>query len=92
MGAFFQKDDPTVLRQKETYRINSEVITSDKDRERSRLESKHSEVLDTRQMQEKYDVTGFGSPYVVVVRKSDNVVGSLEFQHAPRFYFNFQEK
>ena len=92
MGTFFKKDDPTVLRQKETYRINSEVITSDKDRERSRLESKHSEVLDTRQMQEKYAVTGFGAPYVVVTRKSDGIVGSLEFQNAPRFYFNFQEK
>jgi hypothetical protein len=28
---------------------------------------------------------------VVVKRKSDGVVGSLEFQHHPRFYFNFAE-
>ena len=26
---------------------------------------------------------------VVVTRKSDNQKGSLEFQHSPRFYFDF---
>ena len=30
-------------------------------------------------------------PYVVVKRKSDGKKGSLEFQHYPRFYFNFKE-
>ena len=31
-------------------------------------------------------------PYVVVTRKADSVVGSLELQHNPRYYFNFTEK
>lgn len=30
------------------------------------------------------------APLVVVRRKADGVKGSLEFQHNPRFYFNFQ--
>ena len=27
----------------------------------------------------------------IVTRKSDGVVGSLEFQHMPRFYWGFKE-
>jgi hypothetical protein len=34
-------------------------------------------------------VTGFAAPYVVVTRRADGQGGSLEFQHRPRFYFNF---
>jgi len=30
------------------------------------------------------------APFIAVQRKSDGVKGSLEFQHQPRFYFNFQ--
>ena len=33
---------------------------------------------------------GFVAPLIVVRRKSDGVRGSLEFQHDPRLYFNFQ--
>ena len=29
------------------------------------------------------------APFVVVRRKGDGKKGSLEFQHQPRFYFNF---
>ena len=29
------------------------------------------------------------APFVIVQRKSDREKGSLEFQHCPRFYFNF---
>ena len=37
-----------------------------------------------------FEVTGFMAPFVVARRRSDNVVGSLEFTHRPRTYFNFQ--
>jgi hypothetical protein len=40
--------------------------------------------------QKNFDVTGFAAPLVVVNQKSDGMSGSLEFQHRPRFYFNFQ--
>ena len=45
----------------------------------------------TEELQEDFKVIGFQSPYVVVKRKADNILGSLEFQHMPRLYFNFKE-
>jgi hypothetical protein len=57
---------------------------------REALEAKHGQVWDTKQLQEDFYVEGFMAPIVVVTRKLDNVRGSLEFQHSPRFYFNFQ--
>ena len=45
----------------------------------------------TEEMQREFTVTGFAAPFVVVVRKSDGVRGSLEFTHNPRVYFNFAE-
>ena len=32
---------------------------------------------------------GFPAPLVVVRRRSDGVLGTLFFQHEPRFYFGF---
>jgi len=58
---------------------------------RESLEAEHDQVWDTEQISEDFEVTGFMDPFVVVKRKSDGQVGSLEFQHLPRFYFNFRE-
>jgi hypothetical protein len=44
----------------------------------------------TDEMQRDFTVTGFAAPFVVVVRKSDGVKGTLEFTHSPRVYFSFQ--
>jgi hypothetical protein len=41
-------------------------------------------------LQRDFTVVGFAAPYVVVVRKSDGVKGTLEFTHRPRVYFDFQ--
>lgn len=57
---------------------------------REYLEERYGEVWDTDQMVECFRAVGFMAPYVVVVRIADNQKGSLEFQHDPRFYFNFQ--
>jgi len=38
----------------------------------------------------EFDVTGFLAPFVVVTRKSDGRVGTMEFTHNPRVYFNFE--
>ena len=57
---------------------------------REALEAKHGQVWDTQELQQDYEVTGFMSPYIVVRRKSDGVVGSLKFQHRPRYYFDFK--
>ncbi len=44
----------------------------------------------TAQLQEEFDVLGFAAPFVTVRRKSDGALGSLEFIHHPRSYFNWQ--
>lgn len=58
--------------------------------ERAALEDKHGQVWTTAELAHDFIITGFMAPLVVVRRKSDGVVGSLEFQHSPRYYFNFQ--
>lgn len=57
--------------------------------ERAELEARHGRVWDASELQRDFDVVGFMAPFVVAIRKSDGVKGSLEFQHQPRFYFNF---
>ena len=59
--------------------------------EREELEQQFGKVWDTNELTSEYRVEGFMAPYVVVTRKEDNVRGSLEFQHRPRYYFNFKE-
>ena len=58
---------------------------------REALEQQYGQVWDTSQMSENFEAIGFMAPYIVVRRKSDGKKGSLEFQHAPRFYFSFTE-
>ena len=45
--------------------------------------------LTTKEMQELYTVDSFLYPFVFVRRRSDNAKGTIQFQHMPRFYFNF---
>jgi hypothetical protein len=58
-------------------------------KERAALEMEHGQVWDTDELRQDFEVMGFAAPCVVVRRKSDRVVGSLLFQHMPRFYFRF---
>jgi len=59
--------------------------------EREELEKAFGKVWSTTELTTEYSVEGFMAPYVVVTRKEDSVRGSLEFQHHPRYYFNFKE-
>ena len=43
----------------------------------------------TDQVRELFEVHSFLAPFVFVTRKKDGVTGTLEFNHSPRFYFNF---
>ncbi len=79
------QDETEQFRRGEVARINALEAG------RKALEQMHGEVWNTEQLGEAFDVVGFGAPYCTVVRKSDRVAGSLEFQHSPRFYYNFQE-
>lgn len=56
---------------------------------REALEAEYGQVWDTTELSKDYEVKGFMAPFVVVVRKSDGIKGSLMFQHQPRFYFSF---
>jgi hypothetical protein len=77
--------DPTEpLRRERLVEINAEPGS------RAALEARYGQVYDTDELAEAFDVIGFMAPLVVVRRLSDNVKGSLEFQHHPRLYFNFQ--
>lgn len=56
---------------------------------REALEAQYGQVWETQELAADFEVIGFMAPFVVVRRKSDGSKGSLEFQHSPRFYFNF---
>ena len=56
---------------------------------RAELEAEHGEVWNLDELQRDFEVEGFLAPFVVVKRRGDGVVGSLMFQHMPRFYFRF---
>ncbi len=44
----------------------------------------------TDELARDFEVLGFMAPYVVVIRKSDGVRGSLAFRHSPRVYFGWE--
>ncbi len=58
--------------------------------ERAELEQRYGQVWTTAELARDFTIIGFMAPILAVQRKSDGVKGSLEFQHQPRFYFNFQ--
>jgi len=45
----------------------------------------------TAEMTAEFEVMGFSAPFVVVRRRSDGKVGSLEFTPSPRVYFGWKE-
>jgi len=73
--------------------INAEVQSDDKEMERTRLKSIHGNdnVWDTHCLGERFKVIAFAAPFCIVEDKTTGKKGSVEFQHSPRFYFNFQE-
>lgn len=77
--------DPTEsIRRERVIEINSQPSV------REALEVQYGQVWTTDELREDFDVLGFSAPLVVVCRKADGRKGSLEFQHNPRFYFNWQ--
>ena len=69
--------------------INDAVESNDETAERQRLEKEYGQVWNTKELSAEFEVTGFMAPYTLVRRNSDGVRGSIQFQHSPRFYFNF---
>jgi hypothetical protein len=58
--------------------------------DRAMLQSRHGQVWNVEEIIREFEPLEFSAPYVVVRRRSDGALGSLEFQHEPRFYFNFK--
>lgn len=58
--------------------------------ERKEIEQQYGQVWDIKELQEDYTVHSFLAPFVMVTRKSDGVKGTLQFQHMPRFHFDFK--
>jgi len=73
----------------ESARRNRQSELNSEAGEKEALEAKYGQVWNTAELSQDFVVSGFMAPFVVVKRKSDGVVGSLEFQHQPRLYFNF---
>lgn len=44
---------------------------------------------DTDAMRAEFEVVAFSAPFVVVRRRADGVLGSLQFTHSPRVYFGW---
>lgn len=56
---------------------------------RDELQAEYGKVWTTTELREDFEVLGFLAPFVTVKRKSDGITGTLQFQHEPRFYFDF---
>ncbi len=77
--------DPTEpIRRQRLAEINAEPGS------RHALEAQYGQVWTTDELSQDFEVIGFMAPFVVVWRKADGAKGSVEFQHSPRIYFNFQ--
>ena len=84
-------DNTEPIRRQMVQEINSQVESDSEETERERLEAIHGKIWDTKEATTDFEFTGFMSPFVVVTRKADGKKGVLQFQHMPRFYFDFQE-
>jgi hypothetical protein len=59
--------------------------------DRRQLEATEGQVWSAAEVADAFEIKAFAEPFCVVRRKSDNALGSLMFQHSPRFYFGFVE-
>jgi hypothetical protein len=74
----------------EVLQRNRMVELHETDHSREALEKQYGKVYTLEELRVEFEITGFAAPYVVVRRRSDNQVGTLEFVHMPRLYFNFE--
>ena len=78
--------DPTEATRRE---MVAEINTNPSEREE--LEKRVGQTWNTAEMKQAFKAHGFLAPFINVTRKSDGVRGFLEFQHQPRYYYNFVE-
>lgn len=64
---------------------------NDEPQDRAALEAFYGKVWTLAELGHEFVIKQFASPLIVVKRLSDGVIGTMYFQHSPRFYFNFKE-
>lgn len=79
--------DPT-----ETIRREMVADINENPNSREALTAKYGAAYNTTELQQTFEVIRFGAPFCEVKRKEDGAKGTLEFQHDPRLYYNFQEE
>lgn len=77
-------DDTEQMRRARFHELNEEATV------RVELEERHGQVWDKDELRGQFEVIGFAAPYVIVKERKTGKKGSLEFQHSPRLYFNWQ--
>lgn len=79
------QDETESFRRARQAELNSEAGA------RAELEALYGQVWSTDELRaSQYEVLGFMAPYVIVKDRETGKKGSLEFQHSPRFYFNYR--
>lgn len=48
-------------------------------------------VYTTEEMSAEFEVIGFMAPFICVKEKSTGKLGSMQFTHNPRYYFDWKE-
>ena len=74
----------------EQYRRERQAELNAAQAARVELQALYGKVWDTTELREDFDAVGFLAPFVIVRERATGKKGSLEFQHSPRFYFNWQ--
>ncbi len=85
IGQLVSKEEVEAARRERALELNSRAGS------RPQLEARYGQVWAPEELARAFEVIGFAAPYVVVRCKRDGQMGSLEFQHHPRFYFNFEQ-
>jgi hypothetical protein len=55
------------------------------------LEAFYGKVWTTEELKAEWIIVAFVAPLVLVKSRADESLGSFEFQHEPRYYFNYQK-
>jgi hypothetical protein len=86
LGTIIQtmKDETENYRRARVAELNAQATA------RAELEERYGQVWSTDELREQYEVLSFAAPFVIVRERKTGKMGTLEFQHDPRFYFNWQ--
>jgi hypothetical protein len=84
-------NQPTLNDLTEDIRCALVVLINSLAAERAELEDRYGRVWTPAELALEFELIGFAAPFAVVRRKTDHQLGSVLFQHWPRYYFSFLE-